>query len=301
MTRRLLVSLAATWLALAAFVGYETIAIRRQHAEIDTQRAALGQLESEATALRHRQATLAAELAEASRQLGALPTPPADLHASSEGEADRLQSKVWLASVKRLRQLFDERPEQRIPELALLRDEDWLRIAQRHRFDSEKAVRKALADARTTALGHFARQLAAAIRIHLRTSNGARPVSAAALAAGFSMPVDPAIFDGYEIVDGKPSPASSGSPWLVRNKAPVDPMYDTRYQIGAQGSVSSSLGPWAWFPGLREQTQSATENYRRVHVGVSPAAFAEIVPYFDPPLDPAIAEALLELERNARP
>src|ERR1019366_3851937 len=105
----------------------------------------------------------------------------------------------WLARVKRLKQAFAEHPDQRIPELALLTDLDWLTLERQLRLDSEEDLRKARAKARDTAFGNFQMSLGQALRDYATAANGAPLSDVFQLMPYFKPPVDAAILQRYEI------------------------------------------------------------------------------------------------------
>ena len=295
-------ALAAAMAAVLGYLGYELRVASQQVEQLAALRRRTAQLAAESTALRRAHETLTRDLAEAERQFAALPraraTAPAD---SPERRAELL---IWLARVKQMRRLFDEHPEQRIPEMQFLTDQDWLRVAKRIDLDVEEGARKAFAAIRDIAATRFAPQLSSALKKFRDSSPGAAPPSIAALASFFEAPPDEAMLDRYELrkVTESYDPAPR---WRVQTKAPIDADHDSRHYVDAyvdgRGSGGGSLGaPWAWIPEFREQSDLAYQAYAAAHKGTSASNLADVLPYFNPPLAPALAEKLLKAEREQK-
>ena len=144
---------------------------------------------------------------------------------------------TWKAKRERLQQLFEERPGQRIAEMQLLSDQQWLDVAKDGELESETGIRKALSHARQVAKNTFAQSAAAAVQAHIQANDGRFPTDLSQLQPYFKAPMDDAILQRYEIL-----PADSvknvklGGQWVITEKAPVDPDYDSRWSIGPGSS-----------------------------------------------------------------
>ena len=298
MTRRSLLVLSLAASALVGVVGYETRLAQRQDEPLRTLRRQVAELTRETSALQRERDTLARDLAEAERQLAALPPlRPAAPGVSPERHAEM---KAWLARVKHLHRLFDERPAQRIPEMQFLTEEDWLRVAKDIQFDSDEETRRALAALRTAATERFKPRLMSALRSFAKTPPE-NPTTILALQPFADPPIDPGLLARYELSRTTETPPR----WKVQTKAPVDADYDTRdtvevYVDGRVSSSSSMAAPTAWIPDFQQQTMRAYQAYAKANKGTSAQGLAEVLPYFNPPLDPALAEKLLKADR-ARP
>lgn len=157
MNRRALVITATLGLGLAGFVGSEFRARQRIRAEADALAQHVHQLADEATRLKQQRDATARELAEAERQLAALPALKANDKILATGP--RAEISAWLAKVKRLRGFFEARPEQRIPEMQSLTEDDWLRAAKTADLEGEENVRAAMAEMRSVAIKAFLSRL----------------------------------------------------------------------------------------------------------------------------------------------
>ncbi len=193
-----------------------------------------------------------------------------------------------------------ERPDQRIPEMQFLAEEDWLRVAKDIQFDSDEATRRALAALRTAAAARFQPQLTSALRGFAKTPPE-NPPTILALQPFADPPIDPSLLARYELSKTTEIPPR----WKVQTKDPVDADYDTRHTVdvyvdnrGYGGG--SATAPTAWIPDFREQSMRAYQAYTKANNGTSAPNLAAALPYFDPPLAPAVLEKLLKAER-ARP
>lgn len=202
----------------------------------------------------------------------------------------------WLLRVKRLQQVFDERPDQRTPEMKLLQDEDWLRVAKNASLDSDEHVRRALADIRAAALVRFGSQLLPALRRFATSSNSNASATIFALAQFLEPGTDATLLERYELK--KSSTSRGGTEWTVQNTTPVDADYDTRYQVRASSEASHGtgglVGPMAWIPDFRERLQRAAADYRQVNKHTPPTGIADLLPFFSPPLDPATTDKVIK-------
>ncbi len=291
MTRARLLFFGFLGLALVAGATWLTHAVRSQASERAALAARLRALEAEAAALRGEQALAQRELAQAEAQLASLPLFKVRPAAGRPTEIDD-----WLAHVQRLHELFEQRPDQRIPEMQFLIDADWLRTAKTFPLETEEDVRKALAEIRSHAINRLASRLSPAIRKYLVDPASPRPESAQALAGYLEQPLDPLLLMRYEITD-RPRALRSGSNWALRLREAVDPDYDARFTINSDGWYSNS-GLLAWEPELEERYRQATRSYAKANPNASSRDVENIIPYFDPPLEPTLAARLIRAERR---
>lgn len=296
MRSRHVFTFAVVVVALLSFAAYQTRVAFGQHAQLDTLRRRAAQLGAESSALRRASETDARELAEAERQLAALPplrsAPPGD------SPERRTEIKAWLTRVRQLQRLFEAQPEQRIPEMQFLTDQDWLRVTKDSDFATDESRRKALAAARDAAAKRFLPQVREALRKFAQKSpNGALDVFA--LAPFFAPPIASNLLERYELT----KTAETSPRWRVETKAPLDPDFDGRHYVdayvdGRGYGGGSSVGPTTWIPDFREQTMRAFKAYVEANKGASAPSLAAALPYFNPPLAPALVERIRQAERE---
>lgn len=298
MSRRHVIAVVLLWLALAGFAGFKVRQVAGQRMMHAALQAMLRQREMEAAALRRECATVTAELAQAEQQLAVLPAVNATLAKLKPEQRDEID--LWLGRVRRLRQVFADHPERRIPEMQFLKDEDWMRAAKTHPMRTEDEIRAAAAAIRSRAVGYFTAQVRAALRKFQTSANGEKLTDIRTLAPYFEGGVDLAMLQRYEVIaQGAASRGNREPMWLVANKDPIDPDYDTRYQLSATG-LTASAGLAQWHPEFSARQQAAYAAQRRANASDSINRTADLLPYFKPPLEPDLAERLERSERAMR-
>jgi RNA polymerase sigma factor (sigma-70 family) len=163
---------------------------------------------------------------------------------SAEEQGDRdpteAEMKSWLARVDRLKEQFEIRPDQTIPEFRLLTEQDWLN-ASRGNLETEEDWRRAMSNLRGAAEFKIVPRFHEALKKYMDSNNGELPRTMDALTGYFKEPVDAAILQRYEVVPSESIPTVSlGMDWVVTQKEPVDPDYDSRAVIGPYGHGSTS-------------------------------------------------------------
>ena len=302
MNQRHVIVLAAAFLALLGFAGYATSIVLQQREQLDALRNRSAQLATESATLRREREADVKELAEAERQLSELPPPKAG--ALTVSLEQRTEIKAWLARVKRLRQLFEERPDQRIPEMQFLTDQDWLRVAKSNELNSEDGRRKALAAARDAAISHFTSQLSMALWNFAKTASTDASPTIFTLGPFLEKPADAALLERYELRKAPPSGLRGSIEWSVQNKAPIDPDYDSQFYVRASDSGNSGMGnmsaPLAWIPDFRERAARAVKDFTASGKPPPTGGLTDLLPYFNPPLDPATVARIIKAERDGQ-
>ena len=227
------VMVASATLIVVGAALFEIRVIFRQRSQLHVLQRRSTELETQIATLRSQRDDAARELVESERQLVKLRSSPT--RESSVTEARRAEVKNWLASVKHLKRLLEQRPELAIPEMQLLTNDDWLRVAKQAEVDTDDHLRKALATLRDTAKGKFSPQLAVAFTKFMNATNGQMPSTALALAIYFEKPVDVAIFQRYEMRTSDTVTDPANPYWAIRERAPVDADYDSRHQVNGNG------------------------------------------------------------------
>lgn len=274
-------------------------ALSRQRSRLQSAQQQIEPLEQQlAEARRQREAT-AAELALAERQFAEL-TGPTEAELNEAERARNAEIAAWLMRIKRLKQLFEQHPDQRIPEMRLLKDDDWLRVTKGVGLNDEESIRKAFAGVRSAAKRHFATSLMRALPKFAKVSKGEPPATVLALAPYLENPADAEFLTHVEVtrVARLEEYAKRGVlDWAVQEKNAVDPDYDSRYRINGNGGSMIAPAPQAWIPDFPERSQRAYREFAAANHGVTPAGIAQMLPYFSPPLDAATAEKLIKAER----
>lgn len=301
MSARSLFILAAL-LTLASAASFEAYIASQRESELETLKRQAADARRQLTRLREAIQTQRTELTDSEHP----PVDKASAANGSEAASRAAETKAWLARTRRLQNLFETRPDQRIPEMQFLTDEDWLRAGKQASFADEHSTRLALGRVRTVAKGKFMPLFQAVLRSHQTANGGGEPpASLVALATLFDPPVDPAILERYTISRGS-SPIKGRTLLNIDERAPIDASYDTRGYVSMDSnggfSISSHGPPYAWIPDFNSRMVQAYQAYTAANKGVPPPQeLAHIVPYFNPPLDAATIELVARFERDRRP
>ena len=120
---------------------------------------------------------------------------------------------LWEAKKEKLQKLFEERPDQRIPDMRLLKDVDWLTLAKDldlNSLDSEAGRSLAMHQVRFNAKLRSASIISDALRKFIEANNGGWPSDVSQLKSFLDQPIEDEILQRYRILDK--SEAQSG--WL---------------------------------------------------------------------------------------
>ena len=253
-------------------------------------------LERQRADLRRRQEAAARDLHLAEQQLAALPAPAAG--AAPNPSSHDAEVQAWLARLKQLRQYFAELPDQQIPEMRSLTDDEWLQAAQRAAFDTDDHRRASLAEVRKVAKRKFAGRLITALSRFIRESGDQLPANSLELAPLFDPPADPAMLRRYAMIQsGAVTPANRTNA-VLREIAPVDAEFDSREILNAAGGYTTSGSVTAWIDDYQARTLRARQAYAAAHGGTQPTDLAQAIPYILPPLPTKTVERLLQAERD---
>lgn len=195
------------------------------------------------------------------------------------GPAGASVREVWLQRTRQLKRLFEERPEAAIPELRILGDRDWLRLAATAQFESEDLIRRTLANARYAAKNIFAAQLDAALRRYTRENGGQLPSNIHLISAHFEAPPDPEMLARFQMT-GQGSVAERPTDAVIEERSLIDSDYDTFFSVAAAGGVKRASGPGVEFNGSTDRARRA---YRQANG--RPGDWRDLTAYFSPPLD----------------
>jgi RNA polymerase sigma factor (sigma-70 family) len=146
------------------------------------------------------------------------------------------------ANVEKMKQLFLERPDQRIPEMQLLSDEYFFDLARDQDLESSNGIRTAYSEIRNRAENLFAGELQPALQKFYQSNSNQPPASVLALAPFFDPPTDNAILERYHIVaTGKSIVGGWSGGWVITQKETPDVDYDGQWFISP---VGYSSGPF---------------------------------------------------------
>lgn len=295
-------------LLVAIAVLYELRVVGRQRENVRAWQARRFALARELEQTRATNAADTAALADLRQDLARANIPMSEAAAKAAAE-----TQAWLAKLATVKRLFAKHPESAIPELQLLEMRAWLGTVKNLPFDGEDQIRKSLAAVRSAAKKQFTMQLSFALRKYLNTRDGELPPDVLALATYFNPPMDPAILGRYKMTrSGNMAALASelhASDAVVLERSPVDEDFDTRHgvNVGRMGDGSGwgvvpgsfgGLGPTAWIDDYQDRLKRAQADFSREHPGAKPNGLADVVSYMNPPLDAAVAEKIIQAEKD---
>ncbi|EEF62869.1 RNA polymerase, sigma-24 subunit, ECF subfamily [Pedosphaera parvula Ellin514] len=182
----------------------------------------------------------------------------------------------WKANEARLRQLFDDRPNQRIPEMELLSEDAWLDLARDEDLESESGIRKTLSEVRRYARNIFVNDLSDALEKYAEQNNGSLPTDILQLKTYFKKPVDDALLQPYKLLQtGKVSDMKGQ--WAITDTV-VDAEYDTPWGIGP-GSFGPMRGSSEAVATLSSKLNSAIKEFSDANNGKTPGELEQLIPY----------------------
>jgi hypothetical protein len=158
---------------------------------------------------------------------------------STDISTDPYVQKVlgWKGKEIKLRQLFEERPEQKVPELTLLPDLAWFTQATESDLETDQGIRSALSLTRKMAQNMFAPMMQHALEKFVTENGGNLPENLLQLKNYFREPVDDALLLQYQLMyTGKYSdvPANKRES-IVTSSGVVDKDLDPVWHIGPAG------------------------------------------------------------------
>lgn len=210
-------------------------------------------------------------------------------------EASGSDARSWLDRANRLKQRLEQTPSSSIPELRLLRQQDWLDVVKRFDLKDEKEFPEAFSQVRLLAEMKVAAQLQAAMRNYAEAHPGTYARDLSLLKPFLDPMLDDAILRRYAI---SPSDAISsmklGGEWVITLKAPVDAELDAQVAIGQDIIGSTSFGRSE----ILQALAPALKAYQAAHQGKLPENPADLAPYLTTPEQQAAFQKAREQEKG---
>ena len=204
------------------------------------------------------------------------------------------KARLWLAKENKLRQQFTDHPDQWIPEMNYLTDEEWLDQARKADLDTATGMRCALSNVRVVAAFDFGNKISEALHAYMNAHNQQPPDSISQLSAFFHPPVDNAdgILSRYEMLNGeeRANPAYHGA--LIIQKTLVDHL-EQAVLIGEQ--TISCVPPPHWPAVIPDELKPALKAYNDANQHGFLTIY-DLLPYAT---TPAEKEAINELIKEA--
>jgi hypothetical protein len=251
------------------YEAHQASQLRDQNQTLQQQQAPLAeqiqQLQRERADATSRLASLADELAKTKSnnlELMKLRSQMTQLRNETEIENDPAfqKARLWMAKELKLRQQFEQHPDQWIPEMKFLSSEEWLDQARKADLDTATGMRCALSNVRVAAVFNFANKISEALHAYMNAHNQQLPDSTSQLSAYFQPPVDgiDAILSRYEMSNSEQqaNPAYRGA--SIIQKTLVDHI-DNAILIGEQ--TVSSVPPPHWPAVIPDELEPVVKSY----------------------------------------
>ena len=196
------------------------------------------------------------------------------------------KAREWNAKEAKLRQLFDQRPDQRIPEMRFLTDQQWLQIAQGADLDSNRGIRVAMGTIRDSAITSFATRLQQALHTYKGANTNNLPDNPSQLAGYFRPPVEDvdAMLSRYEMLDREAQSQSRVEGAVILQKVLVDKAVDNAVLVGP-GSIGYVQKPGGGHApvDLPRELLPVLKAYMNANNHKGPLATDELSPYVTTP------------------
>ena len=213
---------------------------------------------------------------------------------NQENDPTAVAVKGLIDKVNRLKQRLADTPGAEIPEMKLLTDEDWLKVANCN-LDTDTDYRKALADLRTDAESKVVPALKSALSAYLNANNQQFPTDISRLEPYLTTPIDDSILDRWEVAPASTVPnIGVGSQGIITEKAAVDEIFDSRVAIGANGYGSSDF----LTPEVEPQLGQVMKAYQAANDGGEPSDVSQLLPYATTPEQQAAVQK--EILKNSK-
>jgi hypothetical protein len=215
-----------------------------------------------------------AKLRDDARELAQLKAAAATDHATAA------EMKSWLERVNRLKEKLGQAPDQKIPELQFLTDQDWLDAVRNiKQMETDAEFSQALSALRSSAKDEFAHMLQNALSSFAQANNGQSPVDWSQLQSYFASTVDDSLLQRYQLTQ---------TGVVTEKPTPLDDQDDVYYQVTMNGVGITS-------DSVAENTlQPALQAYAAANNGLKPADPSQLLPYVNTPAQQAALRKMIQ-------
>lgn len=202
--------------------------------------------------------------------------------------------KSWFAREDRLKQVVEQYPNEKIPDLQLLSEQDWLNAAKDAKFDTDKNIQRTLAGLRNAARYKFAQIAFDAVKKYIAANSDQFPKALNQLQPYFDTPISDAILSRWGIMPQSAFPNQEmGGDWVIAVRDPVDRELDSSIVIGRGGYGSSDYQSVDVQKALTI-LEPALKAYSADHNGDQAGSPAQIQPYLTTPEQQAAFRTLMQ-------
>jgi hypothetical protein len=183
--------------------------------------------------------------------------------------------------ISALKEFLSQHPGSAVPEMRLLKDEDWVTSIREIRLETEGSKRKAVAQLRMAAQARMGEMVANAGRDYMEANNGQAPSDIGQLAPYMADPANADLLQGF----GKPDSWGPSGCLFQKNSSAGD-WYGSACYISESGFSVHGTGP-----GL--EVERAIDAFRR-ETGSPPTDVSQIAPYLKNSVKPETANEIFE-------
>jgi hypothetical protein len=173
-----------------------------------------------------------------------------------------LESKARLAELK---QRLVQMPEQSIPQLQALGEEDWLEVAKRARLDTDVGLQRAFGHLRSQARGKVSGLLSVALTSYVEANGGQLPTDPMELKPYFKSAPEDGILQQYQI-------SNRGA---ITEKSPLEEGFDTTFFVEPNRFGVERSGP----------LEDVLGRFYETNPGKQPANFSDLRTYAHNPAE----------------
>ena len=297
-------AIVATTVAVLAGSGiyeaHQATQLRAQNQALQEQQEQTHRQQEQMTAQNRRLQQASDQLSAGAARLRADSQALQQVKAEDEAAANDPSQKAmlsWLDRVERLKQLLEQTPGAKIPEMQWLTEQDWLSAAH-GKLETDDDYHRAFSNLRGIAANKFSFKAFPALQKYQKANNGKFPTDLSQLQPYFDSPIDPSILQGWQIVPAVDVPSLKfGGDWIITQKTAVDEELDTRVGIGANGYGSAGSG----FDPAINTLEQVVKAFAVANPGRSPADISEMLPYATTPEQQAALRKQIDLQQSIPP
>ena len=159
---------------------------------------------------------------------------------------------LWAQRLDHLKEWLETNPSEKIPELKLLNDRQWLDSIGSLTIETADEYSKALSNVRANAEIRAMERIVAAMRRYTSDNGGQITTDLSQLTPYLDPAIDPSIVQRYEMVPSTQlvSELQGYGDWVITQKAPVNEALDARFASGLKaGGMADSRDTNRWIVG----------------------------------------------------
>lgn len=199
-----------------------------------------------------------------------------------ERAGDPLQETLQTigARASQLKARMEQSPEKWIPEMALLKDRNWLdAVGSLEKLETDEDYRRAMNQLRIQAKSEFGGKLQSALKKFADANDGMLPTDLSQLRSYLEQPIDAAMLQRYKLAKaGRLDDVPRGESIVDEVAPPVDDEHDTYFRFHRNGTSSTSYSQ------IGTEIQNAATEYAQANNGILPRQPGDLATYLKHPI-----------------